>query len=162
MKELLLFIFIYSLIISACSTTHIEHYPKEVNIYGYDFTKYTAKGFLFTPEKYMEGYESIGLLEIEIFPEANYQHPEGIYRKPGQYYSDDEREDKSKNIPGGWFYKPVDAPEVLDSLYITALKLGADAVINLRINEVAKSKGDVIFIGKKASGFAIKRLSKQE
>ena len=35
-----------------------------------DFTEYTQKGFLFTPNAYTANYESIGLITIIYYPEA--------------------------------------------------------------------------------------------
>jgi hypothetical protein len=41
-----------------------------VLISGYDFTSYTERGFLFTPEQYLGDYDAIGLLSLEIIREV--------------------------------------------------------------------------------------------
>jgi hypothetical protein len=114
-------------------------------VYVYDFRKYTDEGFLFTTEKYLGDYESVGLISIEIIPEL--KKTEG-YFAPGQTY-------------GGislWNYIPVRTQEVLDSVYSKAKNMGADAVINLDVelyNVFLYSNTYVPAI--RVSGFAIKR-----
>ena len=45
--------------------------PKVSEINAVDFTPFTEKGFLFTPNKYTQDYESIGIINFTYFPEAN-------------------------------------------------------------------------------------------
>lgn len=129
----------------SCSTT--TQTSKQVFTYVYDFRKYTDEGFLFTTEKYLGDYESIGLLSIEIIPEL--KKKDG-YFAPGQTYS------------GGsssfWNYIPIKTEEVLDSLYNKAKSMGADAVVNLDVEyfDVIVS-GNISVPETRASGFAIKR-----
>ena len=55
--------------------------------FGFNFTPYTEKGFLFTPEKYETEYGSIGLITCIIFPEkkkVTIQYQDELYSK---YYS---------------------------------------------------------------------------
>jgi len=135
------FLLIGLLFLIGCGTT-IKHYDKEINVYGYDFSKYSKQGFLFTPEKYLGEYESVGILSVEIVPEANYGYPD---------------EGKKKGEFPRWFYSPISATELLDSLYFIATGMGADAVVNLIIEDFKTEKSSIYIPSLRASGFAIKR-----
>ncbi len=121
---------------------------KKVYVYGYNFSDYTKQGFLFTPEQYLGEYESIGILEVEIYPEIN---PQG--KRVNQYGAENYGE-----IPK-WVYYPVQTKEVLDSLFNIGRRMGADAVVRLEITDVAQERTRFLYPipGKRASGFAIKR-----
>lgn len=118
---------------------------KTITIYGYDFTKYTANGFLFTPESYNGKYDAIGLIELSIYPEVRLNEGEK------KYSTWDEQDIK-------WSIEKISASEVLDSLYKYSKRMGADAVVNLIISETEpRTNGEIVFKGTKVSGFAIKR-----
>ena len=136
-KFILLIIFASLLV--RCSS--VSHYEKQVLVYGYDFTKYTNQGFLFTPEKYLGEYESIGLLTVLILPELN---------RSGEY--DFSVTDKKLS------YAPVSADEVLDSLFDVAINMGANAIVSLTIENIERMIEGVNAPGVKASGFAIRRI----
>ena len=123
-------------------------YEKRVVVYTYDFTKYTNKGFLFTPETYPYDYESIGVIEIEIYPETEKVPKKNI---TNQYGTEDY--DKSTK----WIYYSISPEEVLDSLYNLSISMGANAFVRLQIEDFQVSYGTVYSYGKRASGFAIKR-----
>ena len=55
------------LLLTNCTPSKFE---KQIITYVFDFTKYTDKRFLFTPEQYNGDYLSIGILEIEIYPQT--------------------------------------------------------------------------------------------
>ena len=55
--------------------TAITHFPRNEQFLGFDFTAYSDKGFLFTPETYLGEYESIGIVTYSITPEANLLSP---------------------------------------------------------------------------------------
>ena len=59
------------LIFNGCVAT-LKFIPAEEYFMGIDFRPYTEQGFLFTPEKYLGEYESIGLVDLISVPEANY------------------------------------------------------------------------------------------
>jgi hypothetical protein len=130
----------------SCETAY--NLPKQSFVYGYDFTKYSANGFLFTPESYNGEYDAIGLIEVEIYPEVTKDKPRDsnkwdTWNRP--------------NLPD-WYISRVSGEEVLDSLYKVTKSMGADAVVNLKVTETEPmSNGEVTFKGVRASGFAIKR-----
>jgi len=138
-------IFIPLYLLISCSPSTFE---KQVITYVYDFTKYTNKGFLFTPDPYSGEYLSIGLLEVEIYPQTEKVQSKV---KSNQYGTKDYGE-ASK-----WVYYPINTEEVLDSLYNLATKMGANAIVRLKIEDFIVSYGIINSYGKRASGFAIKR-----
>ena len=64
-----IYIILAALIISCSVITHI---PEKSTFYGLDFTRFTSRGFLITPEKYLNAYESIGIVTYTYMPGANY------------------------------------------------------------------------------------------
>ena len=138
---------IIPLLFNACS--YGSEVPKSVLISGYDFTKYTEKGFLFTPEQYLEDYDAIGLLNLEVIPE--------VRKVP---YGTRASEHGWEIIVGTtryWQVEEISSGEVLDSLYKKAVSMGADAVVRFNLEAIPHNNGDVNYYGLQASGFAIKR-----
>lgn len=50
----------------------IKHITRIEQFVGIDFSSYTEKGFLFTPESYQGDYKSIGMVTYSITPEAKH------------------------------------------------------------------------------------------
>ncbi len=146
--SLCIFILIVSFSFYNCSTS--SKIDKYVITYVYDFTKYTHKGFLFTAETYRGDYESIGLLEVEIYPGSE-KKPLSEEKKSKQYGTSDYGKSEER------IYWPIKTEELLDSLYNLAINMGADAIINLSINDFQVNYGITYAYGRRASGFAIKR-----
>ncbi len=69
MKYLLLFLLSLSVFFFLVASAGKEM-PKIAYCHGYDFTKYTANGFLFTPEPFNGDYDAIGLIELAVYPEV--------------------------------------------------------------------------------------------
>lgn len=144
MKRVFHFLIVLALSIYFISCSAEKDLEKKVYVYGYNFSEYTKQGFLFTPEQYIGEYESIGILEVEIYPEIK------------------EGKEKGSNQYGGttkWLYNYIQTKEVLDSLFNIGRRMGADAVVRLEISDVAQDRSGFINLipGKRASGFAIKR-----
>jgi hypothetical protein len=119
----------------------------EVN--GFDFTEYSKQGFLFTPESYNGEYESIGLIEVAFYPPVT---------KDTLRINEEKWDSWLRSEFSRWYVGVISSNELLDSLYNYTNRMGADAVINLRISETEpKTNGVVLYSGIKASGFAIKR-----
>lgn len=57
-------------LIMGCFSLKPYSTPEVVNYYGFDFTKYTAEGFLFTPLTYTGLYDSKGIVRVEVYPEV--------------------------------------------------------------------------------------------
>ncbi|MGA3051423.1 MAG: hypothetical protein ABSE00_05860 [Chitinispirillaceae bacterium] len=145
---------IISLLVLGCSSG-IEFVPKNLTLTNFDLTSYSKKGFLFTPYKYLGDYESIGIMSIIATPEAkltdintgkkdHFEQP--IFEKM-------------------WKINDVPVAEAMDSLYAAAMKLGANAIVDLDLKEIDHSYNaeagkahPVTIYGYKIYGFAIKRL----
>jgi hypothetical protein len=132
----------------ACSPGQ-EVYEKEMEVRGYDFTKYTEEGFLITPEKYEGEYESIGVLRVSVWPRIEYEST-GDSSPPRPGPDDTERRWVTTD--------PVSRAEVIDSLYSRAERMGADAITRFESDVVTREEANVTRIGVEASGFAINRV----
>ena len=109
---------IYVIILSGCVPKPIER--TEV-LTGYDFTKYTALGFLITPEKYNGEYESIGILTLTITPSARYVSlPYEL--QPGERMS------------GNVVIETFNVADAIEKLYQEALEMGADAITRFELD----------------------------
>lgn len=139
------FIFIISVYFAACSGIELS---KSMVSYTYDFTKYSAAGFLFSPEKYSGNYEPVGIVQINLYPQIKRE----VFRK----YEDSNNSPASDYIP--WTVIDISTREVIDSLYDACKNLGADALVNLKIENTEQVSNETIcYCGIKASGLAIKR-----
>ncbi len=146
MKIFLLFFNVFMLMFFL-SCSNVSKFEKTTYYYIYDFTKYSERGFLITPEKWIGDYKSIGIIEIEFWPEVSRTK---LNLKPGQFYD--------RGISNRWVYTPINTEEIIESLYKTAIDMGADAIMNFKLSEFIADYGTVTAPGKRVSGFAIKRL----
>lgn len=113
--------------------------------FGFDFTKYTAKGFLFTPEPYVGNYESIGILKTVIY--AAVKHTKAQVQNPGA----------DPYLKEEWKIDAVDAEEAIEEMYKKAVGMGADAIIRFEIKSTYYMNGTMYVPGYEVYGFAIKR-----
>ena len=148
MKSLKLLITItVLLILSSCST--VKEVPSYTEVRGFDFTKYTKEGFLFTPEGYSGRYESAGILSVRISPEIKRAF------EPGDNFADFDRvQDAAGNE---WIVEKPDTENAIETMYKQALEMGADALINFDISSEALTSeipATIVIV----NGFAIKRL----
>jgi len=127
-----------------------EVYKKSMEVAGYDFTEYTDQGFLITPESYQGEYQSIGVLSVTVWPR--------IEQRPVE---DDTLAQPGPESPAReWFITDaVDPQEVVDSLYVEARSMGADAIMNFRTEPAQQDLDNgPTRAGVRAQGFAIDRV----
>ena len=148
MKKIYVLVVIMSLTLLFGCSGGVE-VQKTVIASGYDFTSYTKKGFLFTPEQYLLDYESIGIITIDIIPE--------VREVTSHSFDQGDEWIKISGKEKNWKVKVISPQEVLDELYNKASSMGADAVVRLSMETFQNYNGDVNFYSLKASGFAIKR-----
>lgn len=138
------------LLISSCSQESITRIPREVTYYGINFTKYSKQNFLVTPIEYPGFYDAIGIVSVELYPEADYKTTEIRTNASGQEVQHKE-----------WVVEQIDAQDAVDSLVSMASRMGADAIINFKLNtekaEYLRITNPIVLSGVSASGFAIKR-----
>ena len=142
MKRNLLLSILFLLIVG-CEIKELE---RTVEVYGFDFSEYSKKGFLFTPETYNGPYESIGILKMIIYPE--------VRKKELKYENDPNFESKKYT---DWAVGKINPAEAINEMYKSASKMGADAVTKFEIKTVTKINGQLIIEGIEVNGFAIKR-----
>lgn len=143
MKRIVILFSIGILIIFGCSSP--QELEKEVYYTGFDFTKYTSQNFLFTPEIYLGGYESIGLINVIMYPEVRKVDIKHI------------NQDNYTSWGQGWSIQKLKATEAIDSMYVKAIRMGANAIVRLTVQSIAKLNGYKTVSGLEVSGFAIKR-----
>ncbi len=158
MKNYLLFFLITWLMWSCTTLTKIDAYSHMNKV---DFTAYSQKGFLFTPEKYNGEYESIGIIDFVKMPGAVYSIEKNLAtdKKYIPQYPD------YSESTAQWFYEVIDLNEVLEELYQQCRSMGADALMNFNLepNEDRYSEdisNPTTVIGYRITGFAIKRKQK--
>lgn len=147
-NKLLNISFLVLLFFTFSCTPYLTEFDKEFYEQILDFTKYTSKGFLFTPEQYSGDFESCGIIKLEFWPKVKRDF-NNTNLQPGQFYS----EGQGTN----WVYTPITSIEILDSLYLKSMRLGADAIVRLNIEEFEGDYGPVTAPCKRVSGYAIKR-----
>lgn len=136
--------------LNSCATGLVE-WNGDTYAYGYDFTSYTEKGFLFTPESYTQNYEAIGMIELVIYPRIR------------EAYSGADEEldsDNSRVVKIAGTYYRIEIPKssvLIDDMYQQATSMGADALTNFQIIEIILSNNNLDIPSIKVSGFAINR-----
>lgn len=122
-------------------------YEKTTTVSGYDFTEYTEDGFLITPGTYDGDYQSVGVLEVTVYPGLRYEKDNQPVEVVGPH-----------DPPMNWtLVDSVKAQEVVDSLYEEAREMGADAITRFDTQIVTAKTEDMNWYGIQASGFAIRR-----
>jgi len=148
MKKIALVIGCCACILTSCMTEQymVFEYKPYDEFRGIDFSKYTAQGFLITPELYRGDYESIGLIDYKLMPGARFQTPDGkLATLP--YYPGNER----------WYGGKISISQTLDSVYLICKKMGADALMNFKVEQPEDVHAEITIKGYTISGFAIKR-----
>lgn len=116
------------LILMNCNP-RITHVPQEVDVFVCDFTKYQKQGFTFTPYQPNGNYESMGFIDLTLWPELNYKVPEHYVKKKRKVKTD--TRDKKRWIP-----EPIRISDALDLVYKKAVSMGANTVCETRIVSV--------------------------
>jgi len=122
--------------------------PEDFQFSAISFKKYTEKGFLFTPDTYEDKYESIGIIDATLFPEANLKNAETGSPTGSMIY---------------WVTEPINVQKALDSLYFDCVGMGADALVQIKFEVVEEKKyrdttNPLLIKGLNIRGFAIKRI----
>ena len=139
-------------VILSC-TRILNRTPKIDNFNKLDLTKYTEKGFLFSPYLYNGDYEAVGLINYKFIPSATYKN---ITITDSTAYG------KFDYFIELWVKDKYDMYVLLDSVYTWATSKGANAVIDLKMNVTSEYFGygfnnPTTIDGIVITGFAIKR-----
>lgn len=148
------------LILMACSPRTI---PRTVSYSGFDFTPYTALGFLITPEGYSGEYESIGVVSVTMTPAVRRVPQVKPSKGKGwdAYYGQAEPkspeelpEQPDERRVGGYYVERIKVAEGIRLLYAQAAGMGGNAIIRFKVETVPFM---VNIQGIRLTGFAIRR-----
>ena len=142
-----LLLILFALSLFSCSQ-RILYLPSHTESLVFEFQGFSKRGFMITPEKYLGEYESIGIIDISIYPAAARQTkiPKEQDIIEGEY------------AQGYWLIAKINPQEVVRIIYNKANDMGADAVINFKVTSIQKQvAGELDLNGVNVSGFAIKR-----
>jgi len=148
-------IILLSVLINSCGVTN-RNLPHLEYSFDIDFSKYAKNNFLITTDIYRGKYISYGIMEYTIFPSEKMI----VYRGRMSSF----KYDKEKYyIKGQWLIEKLKIENVIDKIYNKAIKLGADAMIDLKIKEVSRISNNLnadhtYAPGIKVRALAIKRL----
>lgn len=136
-----------ALLLSGCGYKY-HKLEESVDFGRTSFKEYAQQGFLFTPFEYRGDYESLGYVEVEIYPETEFT-----------YFANPEGE---RVTPWLWVSKEINGKVAFDLLHLMAKELGADAIVDLKMVTVNKRvyEQDTVpgqIEGMNISGLAIKR-----
>lgn len=153
---------IASLLYVSCTNTKSLSSKGGVNFYGYDFRNYSSEGFLFTPEKPVGYYTSVGMIQVVLEPEileldaTTFQRDNrnGIYIKGEKKYAL-----RLINYPtGNKFYavEIIEISDAIDEMYKFAIDWGANAIVNFNV-ETSLTNFELLVSTITVEGFAIIR-----
>ncbi len=123
-------------LLEACSPG-VTHVAPVTIVSGIDFTRYTQRGFLFTPEVYDGPYEAVGLITVTRYAEGRFNQE-----------------------TASWDFDPISVRDVVDSIYARATAIGADALMRFHLENVMGPPAAARLPatpGLEVSGFAIRR-----
>jgi hypothetical protein len=153
MKKHLIIALVSSLLLMSCANeTLISEHQHLVRTYGADFTKYTALGFQITPESYMGQYESIAMLNLDIYPQVIHRSFASPIALPPDRYEEHFIDNHT------WLVEDLSLTDAIDSLYHLATKLGANSIVRFKIDVLPRKDGPLDIDGIQLSGFAIRKL----
>ena len=130
----------------------LTYVPEKSEVSAIDFTPFTEKGFLFTPNKYLGDYESVGIIYFNYHPEAK------LVEKVIQKSEDDIDNIKTEF----WEVAQYDPNVLLYDVYTACVSMGADALTEFSFKGVQSHYGSgtikpISIDGISIQGFAIKR-----
>ncbi len=142
---------LFATFLFTCSTPP-DLIQEKIIISGYNFSKYSAEGFLFTPNEYFGDYESVGLIHLIYTPEANLI----------EVYTGKTNEQGKPINKKSWQVNEFDSELLLDKIYEACIELGANAFTQMNIETHSESYATNTFYpitinGAKISGFAIRK-----
>lgn len=155
-----LILLILSLLLLNCSTVNLTQ-SGGYTFNGIDFREYTEKGFQFTPQEPEGEYKSMGIVEVDFFPEIrqiNFETFSEAKENSGIWITEDKEYLVQKVIVGNSakFYgiEIFNLNSLLDEIYGLASGWGANTVANLRFDKETVSTG-ITWTKVTVRGFAI-------
>ena len=152
MRILLITASFFLLLGCASKLTDVDRYVgRYESVAIIDFSKYSDQGFLITPESYQGEYSSLGMINTVLRSPA-------ILVDTLVKSSVVDNEYINKQV---WIVERLDVQDALDLIYLQAVEMGGDAIMNFHITPNDKTHTDVKpFVtvpGVEISGIVIKR-----
>jgi len=132
-----------------------------------DFRPFAEKGFLFTPEKPPQNYTSRGLVHVDLYPvvkqvtitEFKIFESDGEFTLDGVEYVVHKVIEYQGNTVANRYYavSEVEIQEALEEMYLLAISMEADAVVNLSMSYDSSGNQGAPYTKIKVTGFAIRR-----
>ncbi|MFD2531456.1 hypothetical protein [Gracilimonas halophila] len=151
------------LILASCATADLTM-DGGYSYYGIDFREYTEQDFRFTTENPSGDYESVGIIEVEFYPEiiqitaGTYRTAVGddnIWTNNGKQYTVQRKFD-GRNYEY-YAVEIFNTESLIAEMYDIATEWDANAVVNLRFENQPFNTG-VYWTKVKVRGFAIREL----
>lgn len=129
---------------------------------GIDFREFTEKGFQFTPENPEGEYQSVGIIEVDFYPEIveidintyNTAKRNGGYVIGNKDYS--VQRTYLNNTAEYFAIEKFNTDSLLNEIYELASGWGANAIVNLRFESESFTTG-ITWSKVSVRGFAIKK-----
>ena len=126
-----------------------NYIPESLSVSGINFAPFSEKGFLFTPNKYLDDYESIGIINLSFAPEAN------LIRLT-------ENTRNGERTTSSWVVNDMNPDSLLIKVHELCVEMGADALTEFEVtsfynNHAVGTTNPITIMGIKFSGFAIRR-----
>lgn len=144
----------FFLLLGGC--TSLKYYPGSSNTSGMDFREFSEQGFHFSPYSYSSKFESRGMISITISPQSFVLDESSVSKKkPGTNY--EQHSSIATSLP--IYVEKISIQDQLKKMRDIAVELGADAIVDLKIQSEPDERdfGTVYILH--LSGFAIKRLN---
>lgn len=152
-------ILLLSFVVFGCATNRppVKFVPAVSSLSLIDFTPYSSKSFLITPFPYNADYEAVGIFQVVLTPQAIMDSTKSTVRTEAGSHSVVKRE---------WKTDAIDSKKAFDLIYAEASRMGANAIVDLKISEVRNEivndpisgYPSTVVYGIRLNGFAIKRL----
>jgi len=140
------------LLLAGCQTARVVPWQGFYVPMYFDLTPYAEKGFLFTPLNYNLEYDAAGIVEVVYYPTIVKAPQDSPVQLDGYIL----KRCVGANCDNYYIQKP-DGDSLIAEMYNLAVKLGADAVIMLTIEDITFQNDILQVESKKISGYAIKR-----
>lgn len=118
------FIFIIAAIMFSSCATFVPQQRTVLKAFT-DYRPYTSEGFFLSPDAYPGSYESIGQLEMIVYPEQIKVKPSETQKFPDAIYYGLEM----------YAYEKVNYSELLEMAVSDAVKVGANGISHLHISK---------------------------
>jgi hypothetical protein len=140
---------------SGCAANEVSKVQAVQESVAFDFSDYSEKGFLITPQRYNGDYESVGQITLTLWPRAERKHNNGMAERLAS-------DDSSVRAQGEWMVYYLQTDDLIDAAYQKASEMGADAIVSFSVTPQRRQiTPRFTLTGYEVTGFAIDRTAKE-